>query len=225
MMNLKKILSVVLVLALALSMTGMLAGCGDKTPDTTEPSGDNAGASGTYNVTVTTAGGMAMEGLDLYVYTDDTLTDLKDYGKTDAEGKASFNLPKADGYAVTISGAPDGYDVKESYTFSGNTANITLTSSLITDGSLSDVTLGLGNVMYDFTVTTASGETFTLSEAMEGKKMALINFFFTTCGPCANEFPYMQQAYEEYEAMGIIALCASAGIVLLFQYIFAVPMP
>lgn len=207
MMNLKKILSVVLVLALALSMTGMLAGCGDKTPDTTEPSGDNAGASGTYNVTVTTAGGMAMEGLDLYVYADDTLADLKDYGKTDAEGKASFNLPKADGYAVTISGAPDGYDVKESYTFSGNTANITLTSSLITDGSLSDVTLGLGNVMYDFTVTTASGETFTLSEAMEGKKMALINFFFTTCGPCANEFPYMDEAYQMYsEDVTLIAL-------------------
>ena len=204
MKTLKKIFSVILVLALSLSV---LAGCGDKTPDTTEPSGDNTGAAGTYNVTVTTAGGMAMEGLDLYVYADSSLADLKDYGKTDAEGKATFNLPKAEGYAVTVSGAPKGYDVKESYTFSGNTANITLTSSVITDGSLSDVTLGLGDVMVDFTVTSVQGESFTLSEVLKEKKMALINFFFTTCGPCANEFPYMDEAYQMYsDNAAVIAL-------------------
>ena len=204
-MNLKKLLSVILALVLTLSV---LAGCGEQTPDTTEPSGgEDTGATGTYNVTVTTAGGMAMEGLDLYVYADNTLTDLKDYGKTDAEGKASFTLPKAEGYAVTISGAPKGYDVKESYTFSGNTANITLTSSVITDGSLSEVTLGLGDVMVDFTVTTVQGETFTLSEALKEKKMALINFFFTTCGPCASEFPYMDEAYQMYsEDVALVAL-------------------
>ena len=208
MKNLTKILSVILAIALALSMTAMLAGCGDKTPDATEPSGgENAGAAGTYNVTVTTAGGMAMEGLDLNVYADSALTDLKDYGKTDAEGKASFELPKADGYVVTISGAPKGYDVKESYAFSGNTADITLTSSVITDGSLSDVTLGLGDVMVDFTVTSVQGETFTLSEVLKEKKMALLNFFFTTCGPCANEFPYMDEAYQMYsDKAAVIAL-------------------
>ena len=83
MKNLKKIFSVILVLAIALSV---LAGCGTDTPETTEPGSDNTGAAGTYNVTVTTAGGMAMEGLDLYVYADSSLSDLKDYGKTDAEG-------------------------------------------------------------------------------------------------------------------------------------------
>ena len=58
MKNLKRILSVILVLTLALSMTAMLAGCKENTPDATEPSGDNTGATGTYNVTVTTAGGL-----------------------------------------------------------------------------------------------------------------------------------------------------------------------
>lgn len=201
MKNWKKLLSALL----AVAMTVSLAACGgEETP--TEPT-DEAVGSGTYNVTVTTAGGMAMEGLDLYVYADDSLSDLKDYGKTDASGKASFNLPKSDSYVVAISGAPKGYEVKDSYAFSGNTAKITLKSSLIQDSNLSEVTLGLGDVMVDFTVTTADGETFTLSEAMQGKKMALLNFFFTTCGPCANEFPYMNEAYEMYQDdVALIAL-------------------
>ncbi len=209
MKNLKKLLSVILAVALALSMTAMLAACGEKTPGSTdETDGEGtSGAAATYNVTVTTAGGMVMEGLDVYIYADDTLTDLKGYGKTDAEGKTSFALPKAEGYAVTVSGAPKGYQLEDSYAFSGNTANITLTSSLITDGSLSDVTLGLGDVMYDFTVTTAEGETFTLSEALKEKKMVLLNFFFTTCGPCATEFPYMEEAYQLYQDdVAVIAL-------------------
>jgi thiol-disulfide isomerase/thioredoxin len=29
--------------------------------------------------------------------------------------------------------------------------------------------------------------------------MVLLNFFFTTCGPCVNEIPYMMAAYEEYK--------------------------
>ena len=207
MKNLKRILSVILVLTLALSMTAMLAGCKENTPDATEPSSDNTGATGTYNVTVTTAGGMAMEGLDIYVYADNTLSDLKDYGKTDASGKASFSLSKSSDYAIAISGAPKGYDVKPSYSFSGNTAKITLTSSVITDDSLSNVTLGLGDVMVDFTVTSVQGEEFTLSEVLKEKKMALINFFFTTCGPCANEFPYMDEAYQMFsDDVAVIAL-------------------
>ena len=95
MKNLNKLLSVLLVVALLLSMTAMLAGCDqEQTPDEgTTPTGEMAN----YNVTVTTMGGMAMEGLDVYVYADDTLADLKNYGKTDAAGKASFSLPKDSG--------------------------------------------------------------------------------------------------------------------------------
>ncbi len=205
MKNLNKLLSVLLVVALLLSMTAMLAGCDqEQTPDEgTTPTGEMAN----YNVTVTTMGGMAMEGLDVYVYADDTLADLKNYGKTDAAGKASFSLPKADGYAIAISGAPKGYTVDDSYAFSGNTANIRLKSALITDDSLSNATLGLGDVMYDFTVTSAQGESVTLSDMLKEKEMVLLNFFFTTCGPCANEFPYMEEAYQLYQdKVGVIAL-------------------
>ena len=207
MKNVKKLLSLLLALALVLSMSAMLAACGkDKTPEQvpTEPA-ENANT--TYKVNVVTAGGMAMEGLDVYVYADNTLSDLKGFGKTDAEGMATFDLPQAEGYAITVSGAPKGYQVKESYAFSGSIAKITLSSQLITDDSLSNVTLGLGDVMYDFTVTSVQGETVTLSEVLKEKEMVLLNFFFTTCGPCASEFPYMNEAYELYkEDVAVIAL-------------------
>ena len=207
MKNLKKLLSVLLVVAMLLSMTAMLVGCGQEEIPGEDNETTPAGTSATYQVTVTTAGGMVMEGLDVYVYADDTLSDLKGYGKTDAQGNASFSLPKADGYAIAISGAPKGYTVADSYSFSGNVAGIRLKSALITDDSLSNVTLGLGDVMHDFTVTSATGETVTLSEMLKEKDMVLLNFFFTTCGPCANEFPYMEEAYQLYQdRVGVIAL-------------------
>ena len=199
MKNFKKLLTLVLALTMVMSM----AACGgEETPE--NPTDEVVGENVRYNVVIQTAGGMAMEGLDLYVYADDTLSDLKAYGRTDAEGKASFDLPQAEGYAMTVSGAPKGYIIKDSYAFSGTATKITLKSQLITDGNLGEATLGLGDVMYDFTVTTAEGETFTLSEALEGKKMALLNFFFTTCGPCASEFPYMNEAYELYKDDAVV---------------------
>ena len=200
----KRVLSVVLVLALLLSMAAVLGGC--------KKGGSGGGAAaiggGTnYTVTVKTAGGMAMEKVAVYVYTDDSLSDLILFKETDAEGKVTFDLAASDKYAITLSGAPKGYKVEKSYKFAGTSAVITLTSSLIAGESLAGATLGLGDVMYDFEVTTAKGEKVVLSEMLKEKKMVLINFFYTTCGPCANEFPYMQEAYNEWkDSVGIIAI-------------------
>ena len=204
MKNLKRVLSLLLAVFMLLSM----AAC--RKPNTTDPTGgtgNNDAAKGSYTVTVQSAGGLPLADVDVYVYADSTLSDLKDYSKTDADGKVSFDLAKNDQYAITLSGAPKGYDVKESYSFSGNTAAITLTSSVIADENLSGATLGLGDVMYDFSVTTPTGETVTLSEMLKEKDMVLLNFWFSTCGPCANEFPYMEEAYQLYkDDVGIIAV-------------------
>ena len=199
MNNFKKMLSLILAVAMVLSMLAMISGCTDKT-DATDPSdstgGNVNGASGTYTVNVKTIGGMAMADINVYIYENG---DLKNMGKTDASGKVSFELPKSDNYVVDLEGVPEGYDVKDSYPFVGNAANITLVSSLIKGESLSGASLGLGDVMYDFEVTTTDGKKFVLSEVLAEKKMVLLNFFFTTCGPCANEFPYMHEAYNTYK--------------------------
>ena len=102
MSNFKKMLSILLAFAMMLSM----AACGgnEAAPETEAASAET----GSYNVTVKTAGGMPMAGVDLYIYADDTLADLKQYGETNDEGVATFSMEKSDSYAIVVSGAPKG---------------------------------------------------------------------------------------------------------------------
>ena len=197
----KRMLSLLLAMAILLSLAA--CGGGNATAETEAASSET----GTYTVSVKTAGGMKMEGVDVYVYADDTLADLKQYGETDAEGVVNFTMEKSSDYAIVVSGTPKGYAVESSYAFNGNSAAITLTSSLIQGENLSGAILGLGDIMYDFSIKTATGEDVMLSEMLAEKDMVLLNFFFTTCGPCANEFPYMEEAYQMYkDDVAVIAL-------------------
>ncbi len=59
----------------------------------------------------------------------------------------------------------------------------------------------------DFTVRTIDGSDFTLSEALKDHELVLINLFATWCPPCGNEFPYLQQAWEQAsDRVAVIAL-------------------
>ncbi len=51
----------------------------------------------------------------------------------------------------------------------------------------------------DFTLTDQYGETHTLSD-YKGK-IVFLNFWATWCPPCKAELPYIQEIYEEYQAM------------------------
>ena len=65
----------------------------------------------------------------------------------------------------------------------------------------------LGQPMPDFTVTTKEGEALTFSEVLAEKKAVLVNLWATWCGPCAMEFPSLEEAYEAYrDEVEIIAL-------------------
>ncbi len=196
-----------LAVFLALAMMAAVCACGDK-PDNSIDSSDAALAGGnSYVVSVKTAGGMPMEGIAVYLYTDDSLKDLVDFKETDAKGRVIFELPVSKKYAVTLSGAPKGYEVKDSYSFDNNLASVVLESGLIKDEDLSGATLGLGDVMYDFSVTTPEGEKITLSDMLKKKKAVLLNFWYTTCTYCVAEFPFMEQAYQSFkDDIGIIAL-------------------
>ena len=207
MNSFKKLLSVFLVFAMVLSMTAAMTGCKRRGSSESTGGNDDNGTKGNYTVSVQTAGGMAMDGIAVYVYADSSLADMINYGETDENGKVSFDLPQNSNYAIALSGVPKGYDVKESYSFSGNTAQIVLTSSLIEGDSLSGATLGLGDVMYDFSVTTPAGETVSLSKMLEEKDVVILNFWYVSCSACQYEFPYMEEAYQMYsDKVGIIAV-------------------
>ena len=205
MRKMKKLLCVLLAIAMLLSV---VAGCKkEEGNQTTAPAAGGNGESSAYTVSVKTIGGMAMGGIDVYVYKDNTLKDLVQYGKTDEKGNVSLTMPAENGYAFTLSGVPEGYDVKDSYAFNGRSAAVTLTSSLIPDKNPSGAAFKLGDIMYDFSVTTPDGEKITLSEVLKEKDMVLLNFWYTTCSACILEFPYMQTVYEQYsDDIEIIAL-------------------
>ena len=200
MKNMKKILVMLTVLALFVSLA---AGCGKDANN----GGAVSGPAAEYKVAVRTAGGMAMENIAVSAYTDEALTNLQGYGQTNADGIASISLPQGASYYVALSGVPKGYDVKPFYNLEGNTLSITLTSSLVMGENLGETTLGLGDVMYDFTVTTPDGVSITLSEMLKEKEMVLINFWYTSCSWCVTEFPFMETAYQLYQdKVGVIAL-------------------
>ena len=151
MNQIKKILCFVLAMVMVF---GLIACDNTVATDPTTTTGNGGTNTGngkvTYTVTVKTNGGMAMEGLNLYLYADEALLDMKAAAGTDAKGVASFNV-EAGTYYVSIQGAPKGYDVKASYPLSGTNTNITLTSSLVKDESVTSTVFEIGDVMYDFT--------------------------------------------------------------------------
>lgn len=195
------IIAAVLVVAIVAATLFAVLGKNDSVADFDRPQGDTL-----YSVNIVTAGGMAMSDIDVYIYTDDGLSDMIDYTKTNDNGTATFNLDKSEDYAIVLMSVPKGYSLQESYKFDGTVKDIVLTSSLINDADLSTASLGLGDVMYDFTVMKPDGTEITLSEVLKEKKLVVLNFWYTTCSWCLEEFPLMDEVYKNYDDVEIIAL-------------------
>ncbi|MBR3591950.1 MAG: redoxin domain-containing protein [Clostridia bacterium] len=198
------IISIVLVLAIvAAIVVPMLTSNSNDGDDTSDrPNGDTL-----YTVNIKSNGGMPLSNLDVYIYADDTLGDIVDYTKTNDNGTATFNLDKNSNYAIVISPVPKGYLVEKSYKFDGTKKDIVISSSLFTDADISSATLELGDVMYDFTVMKPDGTEIKLSEVLKTKKLVVLNFWYTTCSWCLEEFPLMQELYKDYsDDIEIIAL-------------------
>lgn len=66
---------------------------------------------------------------------------------------------------------------------------------------------GLGGTMPEMTFNMVDGETFSLTQLLQEKKLVVLNFWFENCPWCVKEFPIMEVAYQNYqEDVQIIAL-------------------
>ncbi len=237
----KRLIALALAMVMLLMASLQLASCDfGKKPEETTGTGAESGESGTdapgesieYSVTVKSEGGMPISGVTIYVH--DGQDNIKAHADTDANGVAAVSLPASPDYWVELDRVPEGYAVQEKYTLqtSGNT-NIVLTSSVIGDSDISSVTYKNGSIFHDFEVTLTDGSKWKLSEVLKTKKAVMLNFWYTTCTYCIEEFPGLNSAYNDYkDDIAVVALNAysadSYEEVKLFKesyYDFALDLP
>ncbi len=194
-----------------------LTGCaGDKDPEeTTAGSGETSSDVVTpqpdgrikHTFRILSAGGLPLSKVTVAVYADEALTDVKGFGTTADDGSVTIDLPAGSGYKVVLTALPAGYNAETSYPVTGIDTTIKVTSTVIDSFDHAGITYKLGDVIRDFKVMDTTGKTYQLSELLKEKKMVMLNFWATWCGPCASEFPDMSAAYEAYrDTVEIIAL-------------------
>ena len=249
MRKLKRTLALLLVLSMLFAaVLPLLTGCdsggaGDETTggsnETTGGAGDestggttNPPANGKtdYKITVKSAGGLLLEDITFLVYSDSALENLAGYAVTDENGAATVSLDAGGSYYIAVTDAPDGYALEESYPMIERDTTITLTSSVITDNtSHSGIKYQLGDVVRDVVVTDSDGNEQKLSEILKTKDMVLLNFWYTTCSWCVEEFPYLNASYNSYkdsiEVLGLNTYGDSEAAIKSFDETYALDFP
>lgn len=161
----------------------------------------------TYTVEVKNANGQPLAGVGVYIYEDQTMSELVWYDTTGEDGKMSFTNAVADTYVAVLSDVPTGYAAEDFYPITGELTQIVLKTGVVDAESMQNVTLSLGDLMMDFTIVDTDGVEHTLSELLKTKRAVVLNFWYIECKPCNLEFPYMQEAYEKYsDVIEILAM-------------------
>ena len=109
-MTMKHNRKIAALLCCILCLCLFLTACKNEEP-TTAPT-TQAPKDAIYTVTAKTAGGMIFEGLQIYIYEDNTEEDLLTYGTLDANGSFTFTAPESDKYTLRFDKFPaEGYDL------------------------------------------------------------------------------------------------------------------
>ncbi len=225
--KLSRILSLMLTLLMLFTFVAPLASCGPQENPTpgdctehvdTDGNGkcDNCNEeiksegdpdTATYTVVVESVGGLKMSDVTVYIH---DAADPNEYAslaraKTDKNGVVTFTLSTDKTYTVELDGVQDGYKVEKRYNFSSTkTANVKLLSAPITDESIKDLSpdfyYEVGDVIHDFSINDVNGKTWNVSDVLKEQQLLVLNMWYITCGPCLSEFPYISQAYSQYNA-------------------------
>lgn len=206
-----RMLSLLLVLAMLLGLcltgcvssgngtTGGNATTGGNT-DQTPGNGDDGPQEGQvlYTIAASGVGGMTLSGITVNFVDQQGL--VAKSGTTDEKGEFNAWLDPAE-YTVKLEGLREGYTAEEvKTTVYGGYTEVIANTAVITDiypELPKGKTYAKGDVMYDFSYLTADGQTVRLSELLKTKKLVIINFWATWCGPCRSEFPAINTAYSE----------------------------
>lgn len=172
--------------------------CGAKDPNTPTD----------VTVTIRSDKGALISGIRVSIYTGSN-PQPDDTDVTNSNGQVSLQAGNiSGGYQLVLSDVPERYIAKDSYHFSATTANITLSAaSIISPTDHSNANYKVGSTMGAFTLTDTDGVSYTLSELLQTKKLVVLNFWFTACGPCNSEFPHFEAVYQKYkDQIALLAL-------------------
>ena len=175
-----------LLIVVLICCIGLIAGC-------------SSNSKTIYTIKVMSGGGKALSDIKVYVYEDTTQENLVWAAETDEEGSISFEAEQSESYVAVLQEVPEEYQTKDVYQIKEVNAEIKLESVTVDGSDLTNVTYELGDAIHDFIVAAVDGTEYKLSELLKEKKAVVLNFWFINCGPCKMEFPYLQQAYTQYQ--------------------------
>lgn len=183
----KKVLS---ILSVALVICVLFAGCNnaDKNVEKVQ-----------YTIQVETVGGLALEDVMVTVYKDGEMQKLQWKAETDENGVVTFNAEPSKTYYAVLEEVSNGYKLDSVYEINSENTKISLETVLGDANDVSGATYKLGSVVHDFTVTATDGKEYKISDLLKTKKAVVLNFWYINCQPCKMEFPYLQQAYIDYQ--------------------------
>ncbi|MBQ4561087.1 MAG: redoxin domain-containing protein [Clostridia bacterium] len=187
----------IIELFLAVSLLVCCAGCSKQPADTKQ----------NYKITVISEGGMPLSDVSVTVYNGKPKDELVWRAETDSNGIIEFTAPASSDYFAIVDGIPDGYYNKEYYPVESIETIITPEILLEEREDLTGINYDLGDIIHNFTVTDSEGKEYMLSEVLKTKKAVMLNFWYLNCMPCKMEFPYLEEAYQQYsDKIEVIAL-------------------
>ena len=202
-----------IALTMALAMVMAMVGCANDPAKTTDPTEKT---SITYTVRVANRGGTAIQKCSVEVFTDSSKSVQVYKGIADKNGEVTFTAPESDGYVAVVSKVPDGYHVEQQYQLRGENTDIVLLPGVMDDAFIESMIgrdepvekhLELGEAMPDFEITLPDRSVISLSELLKEKKAVVLNFWFMNCPPCKDEFPFIQEGYEQLsDDIAVLAL-------------------
>lgn len=170
---------------------------------------ESALQSNKYDIYVVSEGGMPMKDVTVSVKNGEIVSSKV----TGEDGIANIKVSELGEYPIELAGLPTGYSIvgeNPHTTATSNDVTITVKSEVIKGNMPLNYSYTMDDIMYDFSVETSDGSTFTLSEVLKEKDFVMINFWATWCSPCKEEFDDIQAAYERYQDnMAIIAISTS----------------
>ncbi len=152
----------------------------------------------TYNLKVISKGGLPLENVKISV---------KKNGMEIASARSNANgvvrlAISPDNYEMEFEGLPAGYfaddDTVRRLDKVNKSLSIVFASEVIDQTVPASHVYAAGEVMYDFTFSDNVGNQVNLKDLLRTYDCVLLNFFYTTCGPCRQEFPAIQRTYESY---------------------------